>query len=175
MGRGGCQGSGSTPPLDGFRLARVEARLEVAADALAAREHGFVAHPTRGQLHDADVFVAVAVAARVCSSLIEGPKAVALPLSPHVLGMPIRQPPRVKPALHGCVRTLRQSSRSGRGPAAATRPPLATGPDVVAMRGDGLLVGRGPVAEELAHVRPQLEEAEILAVLCGRLEVRLAP
>ena len=72
--------------LDGFRLARVETRLEVAADALAAREDGLVARAARGELHDADVVVAVAMAACVRSGLIEGPKAVALPLSPHVPG-----------------------------------------------------------------------------------------
>ena len=44
-----------------------------------------------GELHDADVVVAIAVTARVGSSLIEGPKAVALPLSPHVLGTLIRR------------------------------------------------------------------------------------
>ena len=43
------------------------------------------------------------------------------------------------------------------------------------MRGDRLLVRRRPVAEELALVRSHLEEAEVLAVLCGRPEVRLAP
>ncbi len=68
----------------GFGLARVQARLEVSPDALAVRQHGFVAHSARRELHDADVLVAVAVAARVRGSLIEGPKAVALPLSPHV-------------------------------------------------------------------------------------------
>ena len=73
-------------PLDGFRFARVETRLEVAPDALAAREHGLVARTAWGEVHDADVVVAVAVAARVSGSLIEGPKAVALPLSPHVPG-----------------------------------------------------------------------------------------
>ena len=72
--------------LDGFGLARVEAGLEVAADALAAREHGLVAHAPWGKGYDADVVVSVAVAARVRSGLIEGPKAVALPLSPHVPG-----------------------------------------------------------------------------------------
>ena len=72
--------------LDGFRLACVETRLEVAADALAAREDRLVTGAARGELHDAHVVVAVAVAARICGSLIEGPKAVALPLSPHVPG-----------------------------------------------------------------------------------------
>jgi hypothetical protein len=72
--------------LDRFRLARVETRLEVAPDALAAREHGLVARTAWGKVHDADVVVAIAVAARVCGGLIQGPKAVALPLSPHVSG-----------------------------------------------------------------------------------------
>ena len=72
--------------LDGFRFARVEARLEVAPDALAAGQHGLVARAPWGKIHDADVVVAIAVAARVCGGLIQGPKAVALPLSPHVPG-----------------------------------------------------------------------------------------
>ena len=72
--------------LNGLGLPRVEAYLEVAPDALTAREHRFVANASRRELHDADVLVAVAVAARVCGGLIEGPKAVALPLSPHVPG-----------------------------------------------------------------------------------------
>ena len=72
--------------LDGFRFARVETRLEVAPDALAAGQHGLVARAPWGKIHDADVVVAIAVAARVCGGLIQGPKAVALPLSPHVPG-----------------------------------------------------------------------------------------
>ena len=67
-------------------VARVEALLEVAADALAAREHGLVPHTTGRELHEPHVLVAVAVTASVCGGLIQGPKAVALPLSPHVLG-----------------------------------------------------------------------------------------
>lgn len=74
--------------LNGFRLAGVELRLEVATDGLAARQHGLVPDTPRRKLHDADVLVSVAVAARVRGSLIEGPKAVALPLSPHVPGRP---------------------------------------------------------------------------------------
>ena len=73
-------------PLHGLGLTSVEAGLEVAADVLAAREYRVVPDAPRRQLHDADVVVAVAVAARVRSGLIEGPKAVALPLSPHVAG-----------------------------------------------------------------------------------------
>ncbi|HSF61325.1 MAG TPA: hypothetical protein VLA69_06490, partial [Gaiellaceae bacterium] len=74
----------------GLGLAQVQSLLEVAPNALAARKHGVVAHAARRQLHDADVVVALAVAARVRGGLIEGPKAVALPLSPHVRRTPTR-------------------------------------------------------------------------------------
>jgi len=161
--------------LDGFRLARVEAGLEVAADALAAREHGLVARASRRKLHDPDILVAVAMAARVGGGLIEGPKAVALPLSPHVPRTLIRCPPEAKPASAGCIRTLRQSSRSGGSPAAAPRTPVPSGADEVAMGGDGLRVRAWTVAEQAPLVRAHLEEAEVLAVLRCRLEVRLAP
>lgn len=67
----------------GFGLARVETVLEVAANTLAAREHGLVAHSAGRQFHDPDVIVALSVAASVCRGLVVGPKAVALPLSPH--------------------------------------------------------------------------------------------
>src|SRR5687768_11576200 len=72
--------------LERFRLSGVESCLEVPPDGLTTREHRLVADAPRRQLHDPDVVVPVAVAARVCGGLIEGPKAVALPLSPHVSG-----------------------------------------------------------------------------------------
>jgi hypothetical protein len=72
--------------LKRLRFARVQPSLEVSPDALSVRQHRLVADTPRRQLHDADVLVALSVTARVCSSLIEGPKAVALPLSPHVCG-----------------------------------------------------------------------------------------
>jgi hypothetical protein len=56
----------------GLRLARVEARLEVAADRLAVREHRLVPHSPGRELHETDVFVALAVTARVRRSLVEG-------------------------------------------------------------------------------------------------------
>jgi hypothetical protein len=67
-------------------LAGVEPLLEVAADRLAAREDGLVPDAARRELHDADVLVALAVTASVRRGLVEGPKAVALPLSPHYAG-----------------------------------------------------------------------------------------
>jgi hypothetical protein len=95
---------------DGFRLARVELRLEVASNRLAVGEHGVIADATGWQLHDPDVVVAVAVTARVRSSLIEWPKAVALPLSPHVPRTPIRSRGRAKPTAGAQVCSLRRKA-----------------------------------------------------------------
>src|SRR6188474_2374022 len=162
-------------PLDGLGLARVEACLEVAPDALTAREHRFVANASRRELHDPHVLVAVAVAARVCGGLIEGPKAVALPLSPHVPGTPIRMTSPARPARGGRIRSLRQSSPSARSPAAAPWAPVATGSHEVAMSRHRLLARRRAVPEQLTFVRAHLEEAEILAVLRGRPQARFAP
>ena len=78
------QGSEPSRALDGrIGLARVEPFLEVLAYRLSVREHGLVACAPGRELHDADVLVPVTVAAGVRRRLVEGPKAVALPLSPH--------------------------------------------------------------------------------------------
>ena len=66
-----------------FGLAGVEPGLELAANRLPAREHALVADPPRGQLHEPDVLVALTMAAGVRRGLVEGPQAVAIPLSPH--------------------------------------------------------------------------------------------
>jgi len=86
MGRG-AKGSEPPGPLHGrLGLARIQAVLEVASNRLAARQHGVVAHAAGRELHDADVLVAVTVTASVGRGLVQGPKAVALPLSPHYAG-----------------------------------------------------------------------------------------
>src|SRR5262249_49969629 len=74
----------------------------------AAREHGVVPLAARWQLHETDVVVAVAMTACVRGSLVEGPKAVALPLSPHVAGTPTRWTVGAIPARLLRLRTLRR-------------------------------------------------------------------
>jgi hypothetical protein len=69
-----------------LRFPRVETVLEVAADRLSARKDALVPGPARRELHEADVLVTVAMAARVRCGLVEGPQAVAIPLSPHYSG-----------------------------------------------------------------------------------------
>jgi hypothetical protein len=59
------------------------------------------------------------VTARVCSSLIEGPKAVALPLSPHVPGTPTRRTRRAKPTHVTQVCTLRRKVTDDASPRSA--------------------------------------------------------
>jgi hypothetical protein len=74
-------------------------------------------------------------------------------------------------------RTLRRNTRtpSGSRPATAPRAPVSSRENEVPVRGARLLVGGRSVTEEAPFVRPHLEEAEVLAVPCGRLEARLAP
>ena len=91
-GRAGYRGS-----LE-LRLPRLEPLLEVAADALAAREDGLEAHAAGRELHDLHVAGAIAVTARVRGRLVEGPEALPLPLSPHVLGTLSRGLQKRKPA-----------------------------------------------------------------------------
>lgn len=69
--------------LHRLRLAGVEPVLELATNRLAAREHVLIASSAGRQLHEADVLVTVAMAASVRRGLVEGPQAVAIPLSPH--------------------------------------------------------------------------------------------
>jgi hypothetical protein len=67
----------------GLGLARLEPFLELAADRLAARQDGVVARAARRQLHEPHAVVTFSVTASVRSGLVQGPQAVALPLSPH--------------------------------------------------------------------------------------------
>jgi hypothetical protein len=142
----------SRQTLNRFRLAGVELRLEVAPDRLAVREHRVVADTPRRELHDPDVVVTLAVTACVGRSLIQGPKTVALPLSPHVLGTPIRRTARAKPAAEARACSLRRNATDSAGPSStaaqssglakkalrcpAARPgaPVAAGADEVAVR-----------------------------------------
>lgn len=75
------------------------------------------------------------------------------------------------------VRTLREfrsvlgSARGLTAPGA----PVAPRVDEVLVRSDGLSSGGWAVAEQVPRERPHLEEAEVLTVLGGRLQARLAP
>jgi hypothetical protein len=156
----------------GLGLAQVESLLEIAPNALAAREHSFVTHTARRKLHDPDVVVALAMAAGVRGSLIEGPKAVALPLSPHVRRTPTRRRSERKP--HGPHFATKMSLLACR-PATAPRAPIPTGEHEVPVRCGRLLVGCRPVAEQAPLVRAHLEETAVLSVLRGRRQPGLAP
>ena len=68
---GGLFGARFRWSLGAFGLARVEPFLEEDAQLLAGREHVLVARPARGQLHDPNVVVPVAVTASVGSCFIE--------------------------------------------------------------------------------------------------------
>ena len=120
---------------------------------------------------------AVAMAARVCGGLVKGPKAVALPLSPHVAGTPTRRTRPAIPATGLRLRSLRRivgfATLEG-GPATAPRAPVAPGADEVPPSGDRLGAGRRPMTEELALHRSHLEQPEVLAVLGRRAQARLA-
>ena len=63
----------------GVDVAAVDAGLEAAADVLARREQRVVANATGGELHDPHRLVAIPVAARIGSRLIERPQAIVLP------------------------------------------------------------------------------------------------
>jgi len=58
---------------------------------------------------------------------------------------------------------------------AAPRAPVPARGHEVPVRGCRLCPGGRPVAEEVARERAHLEETEVLAVLGGRLQPRLAP
>ena len=85
--RKGSRMAAERPISEGrFGLARVEACLEVAADCLAVREHLVVASPARWELHDPDVVVSLAVAARVRCGLVKGAETIALSPPQHFGG-----------------------------------------------------------------------------------------
>jgi len=66
----------------GLGLTPVDPGLEAEPDLLTRGEQGVVADAAGRELHDADRFIAIAVAACIRRRLVEGPQAIAFPMEP---------------------------------------------------------------------------------------------
>ena len=149
-------------------VATVDPGLEAAANLLTRCEERVVVHAARRQLHDANGFVASAVAARVGGRLIERSQAIAVPPKPCHTRTPTTSRAPWEPSPAAGVRTLQTNcggtARSAPG-LARPRAPVATRRDEVPVGRGDLFSDRRAVPEESPLARAHLEQTEILAVL----------